>query len=142
MICASAPGRNQPRCPPRPMSKAVTVSGPPAAKATPHVSEIPFAILSMTAGQARDISRSWQRVAKRLLDSAGKPREVRLAERRAQWWLAYAIALRRVAVGVHPDPSAVEMRAVQGGEGIGMSPPQRGRKYGQRGLAHSRCEPL
>ena len=102
------------------MSNTVAVSGR-AAEATPHVSEIPFAILPMTAGQARDISRSWQRVAKRLRDSAGKPREVRLAERRAQWWLAYAIALRRVAVGVHPN--AVEMRAAKGIEGIGMSTP-------------------
>ena len=110
MICATEPDRSQPWHH-FPMSNAITGSGPPAAEAAPHVSEIPIAILQITAGQARDISRSWQRVAKRLRDSTGKPREIRLAERRAQWWLAYAIALRRAAVGVCP----------QGIEGMGRA---------------------
>ena len=57
------------------------------------MSDTPFAALPMRPEQARDISHGWLRAANHLRDIAGKPGEIKLAERRSQRWLTYAIAL-------------------------------------------------
>jgi hypothetical protein len=49
----------------------------------------------MTPERARDIARAWQGLAENLRGFVGTPGEIREAEQRSLWWVAYAATLER-----------------------------------------------